>query len=175
MHKSQNTFLHKPGEGGIISASRQMREWRFREAESAAQGTRLRQLRTHPDHRREGQVKNWAGHGGWGGGTGGYSQVCRKDTREKRKVKYGLYSPKAAAGEAGSGDFTAEHQGRREREAGRGWCRGIGMVGGDERWAQWWLPLVEGEIFLVLGKRNLKKLSIPELNFCFRDYSILFI
>ena len=49
------------------------------------------------------------------------------------------------------------------------------MVGGDGRWAQWWLQLVEGEIFLVLGKRNLKKLSIPELNFCFRDYSILFI
>lgn len=77
---SHNTFPRKPGEGGIISASRQMREWRFREAELAAQGTRLRQLRTHPDHRREGQVKNWAGHGGRGGGTGGYSQVCRKDT-----------------------------------------------------------------------------------------------
>ena len=49
------------------------------------------------------------------------------------------------------------------------------MVGGDGRWAQWWLLLVEREIFLVLGKRNLKKLSILELNFCFRDYSILFI
>ena len=35
---SHKTFPHKPGEGGIISASRQMREWRFREAESAAQG-----------------------------------------------------------------------------------------------------------------------------------------
>ena len=50
MHKSQNTFPCKPGEGGIISASRQMRKRRFRGAEAAAQGTRLRQLRTHPDN-----------------------------------------------------------------------------------------------------------------------------
>lgn len=103
MPESQNTVPRKPGEGGISSASRQMRKRRFREAESAAPETRLRQLRAHPDHRREGQVKTWAGHGGWGGDTGGCPQVCRKRTH-KRRAKCVLCSPRAAAGEAGSGD-----------------------------------------------------------------------
>ena len=65
------------------------------------------------------------------------------------------------------GEGGGEGHVQRHREG----ARLLAVMGGGHKW---WLPLVEREIFLVPAKRNLKKLSIPELNICFRDYSILF-